>query len=592
MYSNFISKSNVRLVDDNGDSIDLKNGDLTFDKSGLLLLGNNIDGYARPISISSDGYLSISGITTNSSISEIGVIPPSSATYIGASVSTTLPTYLSGQLNAFSLTTSGLLRIDGSNVIQPISATFLPLPSGAATESTLSTLLLDSTFITRINTLGQKTSANSTPVVLASDQSTINVNSIQSGTWTIQPGNTANTTPWLSTISQGGNSATVSASGALKTDSSTVIQPISAASLPLPTGSATETTLSTVLTTSAFQTRINTLGQKTSVNSTPVVLASDQSAIPTSQSGSWTVTANIGTSGSLALDATLTGGLQRTKITDGTNNVVVKAASTAPVASDQALVVVLSPNQAAIPVTSAPSSAVTGVGFGRVQYGGSSGILTAIRATAYVEQTVDFTGSVKSTSANDSSAGTGARIIKITYFDHLGAGPFTENATLNGTTAVNLVNVNHCFIEKMEVLTVGSTGSNAGVISLFAGAGGTGTTVGSIGFGTSSATLGDNETLWAHHYIPSTKLDSLYTIIGGTTGNQTASMHLRASTPLVSNTPETQISDFIVVASGTSSITRLLSNPIKINGFSRVTMYVISNGTNTAFFGAFDYSEV
>src|SRR6185369_14648639 len=31
----------------------------------------------------------------------------------------------------------------------------------------------------------------------------------QGGTWTVQPGNTANTTPWLTTISQGGNSATV-----------------------------------------------------------------------------------------------------------------------------------------------------------------------------------------------------------------------------------------------------------------------------------------------------------------------------------------------------------------------------------------------
>jgi hypothetical protein len=39
----------------------------------------------------------------------------------------------------------------------------------------------------------------------------------QSGTWTVQPGNTANTTPWLATISQGGNSASVSAGGALRT---------------------------------------------------------------------------------------------------------------------------------------------------------------------------------------------------------------------------------------------------------------------------------------------------------------------------------------------------------------------------------------
>lgn len=37
----------------------------------------------------------------------------------------------------------------------------------------------------------------------------------QSSTWTMQPGNTANTTPWLFTISQGGNAATVNGSGQL-----------------------------------------------------------------------------------------------------------------------------------------------------------------------------------------------------------------------------------------------------------------------------------------------------------------------------------------------------------------------------------------
>jgi hypothetical protein len=83
-------------------------------------------------------------------------------------------------------------------------------------------------------------------VAISADNDTISVNAAQSGTWTVQPGNTANTTPWLSTISQGGNSAIVSAGGALTVDGSAVTQPISG-----------------------------------------------------------TITANIGTSGSLALDATL-----------------------------------------------------------------------------------------------------------------------------------------------------------------------------------------------------------------------------------------------------------------------------------------------
>lgn len=51
-------------------------------------------------------------------------------------------------------------------------------------------------------TLGQKAMAASVPVVIASDQSAITVGThavTQSGTWTVQPGNTANTTPWLTT---------------------------------------------------------------------------------------------------------------------------------------------------------------------------------------------------------------------------------------------------------------------------------------------------------------------------------------------------------------------------------------------------------
>ena len=92
------------------------------------------------------------------------------------------------------ITASNAAKVDGSAVTQPISAASLPLPTGAATETTLGTRLADATFTGRINTLGQKTMANSTPVVLSSDQSAIPAS--QSGTWTVQPGNTANTTAW------------------------------------------------------------------------------------------------------------------------------------------------------------------------------------------------------------------------------------------------------------------------------------------------------------------------------------------------------------------------------------------------------------
>lgn len=127
------------------------------------------------------------------------------------------------------------------------------------------------------------------------------------------------------------------------------------------------------------------LGQAVMASSIPVVLASNQSSIPVTQSGTWTtarswtlssggdsvsavqsgswsVTANIGSTNGLALDATLTGGTQRTKITDGTNNAAVKAASTAAAATDPALVVAVSPNN---------TVAVTQSGSWTVQQGGA-----------------------------------------------------------------------------------------------------------------------------------------------------------------------------------------------------------------------------
>lgn len=72
-------------------------------------------------------------------------------------------------------TAGGVLKVDGSAVTQPVSAAALPLPTGAATEATLGGVLTTANFQARVNTLGQKTMAASTPVVLASDQAAVTV---------------------------------------------------------------------------------------------------------------------------------------------------------------------------------------------------------------------------------------------------------------------------------------------------------------------------------------------------------------------------------------------------------------------------------
>lgn len=287
---------------------------------------------------------------------------------------------------------SGAIKIDGSAVTQPISASSLPLPTGAATEATLSTRLADSTFTARINTLGQKTAANSTPVVLASDQTVIPIsdnsgsitidttqlpaalvggrldtnngawlgstaptvgqktmtNSIpvvvasnqsalavsQSGTWTVQPGNTANTTPWLITISQGGNAAAVTASNALKVDGSAVTQPVSgtvtsnqgtAASLanawPIKISDGTNTV---PLTNAAPVGNEQGLVVRNIPSGTQTISGSVKATV------SGTVTANQGTAQSLSNPWPV-------QLSNGTNTPIIT--NTTPGASDQALVV-------------------------------------------------------------------------------------------------------------------------------------------------------------------------------------------------------------------------------------------------------------
>lgn len=98
------------------------------------------------------------------------------------------------------------LKVDGSAVTQPVSAAALPLPSGASTSAkqpalgtagTPSTDVITVQGVTSMTALKVDGSAVTQPVSLTSTTVTGTVAVTESGTWTVQPGNTANTTPWL-----------------------------------------------------------------------------------------------------------------------------------------------------------------------------------------------------------------------------------------------------------------------------------------------------------------------------------------------------------------------------------------------------------
>lgn len=112
-----------------------------------------------------------------------------------AAVTTAAPAYTTAQSSPLSLTLTGGLRVDGSAVTQPVSGTVTTTPP--ANASTNLTQLAG----TAVDVNSGNKSAGTLRVVLVTDQpSMTNAQpAAQSGTWTVQPGNTANTTPWLMT---------------------------------------------------------------------------------------------------------------------------------------------------------------------------------------------------------------------------------------------------------------------------------------------------------------------------------------------------------------------------------------------------------
>lgn len=125
----------------------------------------------------------------------------------------------------------------------PVSAASLPLPTGAATETTLSTRVADSTVTARLNTLGQKTGANSAPVVLASDQTAI-------------------------PVTDNGGSLTVDGAVAATQSGTWNVTNISG-TVSLPTGAATETTLGTRLADSTITGRFPTAASLADATANP-----------------------------------------------------------------------------------------------------------------------------------------------------------------------------------------------------------------------------------------------------------------------------------------------------------------------------------
>lgn len=221
--------TNVVHVDDNG-------GSLTVDNAGTF-----------PVQAAQSGTWNITNISGTVSL------PTGAAT----SALQTQPGVDIGDVTVNNGAGAAAVNIqDGGNSITVDGA----VTASIAAAQTLATVTTVGTVTTITNVVHVDDNGGSLTV---DNGGTFPVQAAQSGTWTVQPGNTANTTAW-------------------KVDGSAVTQPVSNTNL--------DVALSTRLADTTFTGRINTQGQKAMAASTPVVIASDQSSLPITISSSSKVT--------------------------------------------------------------------------------------------------------------------------------------------------------------------------------------------------------------------------------------------------------------------------------------------------------------
>lgn len=237
-------------------------------KTGINNTANSVT-----INVASDqAAIPITGSITasNASIGLNGAAIPLSSALGGAKDG-------SGNLQPLNITAGGALVTDSSATTQPISASALPLPSGASTSA------LQTSGNGSLSTIVTNTTGLSTEATLAL---------IKAKTDNIDVALSTRTKPLDTQI----------------VDGSAVTQPISAAALPLPSGAATS---ADQVTAQASLTSIDsklTAPLATTVASLPLPAGAATSALQTT-----------GNSSLSSIDTNLTNGTQQTKITNGTN---------------------------------------------------------------------------------------------------------------------------------------------------------------------------------------------------------------------------------------------------------------------------------
>ena len=205
----------------------------------------------------------ITAVNTGAVVVSSSVLPTGAAT---SALQTTGNDSLSSIDGKTATLVSGRVPVDPSGVTSPVSFTRL----ASATDS-----------VTVFQPTAANLNANVSGTVAATQSGTWDVTNV-SGVVSLPTGasTAANQTTGNSSLSSIDTKTPALVTGRIPVDGSAVTQPISAASLPLPAGAATQATLSSI------DAKFSALGQTTMSASVPVVLASNHSDIVTKKSAS------------------------------------------------------------------------------------------------------------------------------------------------------------------------------------------------------------------------------------------------------------------------------------------------------------------
>ena len=203
----------------------------------------------------------------------------------------------------------------------------------------------------------------------------------------------------------------------------------------------------------------------------------------------------------------------------------------------------------------------------------------------WVPPTIARVHDIASGSANDTSAGTGARTVEIFGLQTWGSVETSEIITMNGTTNVATSN-SYVIIHRMKVLTWGSGGVNAGIITATAQ---TDSTV------TSAILTGNNQTQMCIYGVPSSQKLRV-TEFGCEVVKSSASTILAEGEVLIMIDPNTNVGnnnawtnvESFISKSDVTKWKHQYKVPKKFDGPCIVKLQVTADTDNTTIMGYFD----